>query len=171
MTNENDNPLIRPPISETEFCREYGVNTPECLAELERRLTFAIADRDADALDAVLTLDAELDTPNRTTLFESLLDQTWHCFHEHMVRYLQDHRSPTSVEPLRRAVELKPQLEYLEYDDYGAYYKKCFWALAVNPDPRAVEVIREFVNSDDEILREQARYRLDKIEPSADNAG
>ena len=169
--NDNDNSLVGRSIGETEFCREYGVNTPECLAELERRLTLAIANRDAEALDGALTLDADLDSPNRTTLFETLLDETWHYFHEHMIRYLQDQRSPTSVESLRRAVELKPQLEYLEYDDYGTYYKKCFWALAVIPDPRAVDVIREFANSDNEILREQAQYRLSKIEATADNAG
>ncbi len=88
-----------------------------------------------------------------------------------MIRYLQDYLSPTSVEPPRFAIELKRQLEYLEYDDYGAYYKKCFWALAVNPDPRAVDVIREYADSDDEILREQAQYRLNRIQPGADNAG
>ena len=173
MSNDNRDyeSLFGPPIGETEFCRKYGVNTPECLAELDRRLAEAISNEDADSLEVVLALDSQLDTPNRTSVFETLLDQTWHFSHEYMIRYLQDHASATSVEPLRRAVELKPQLEYLEYDDYGAYYKKCFWALAVNPDPRAIDVIREFANSGDEVLREQARYRLNKIQPGADNAG
>ena len=173
MSNNNRNSyesLIAPPISETEFCREFGVNTPECFAELERRLMTAIANEDADSLDDALSLESRLDTPDRTALFETLLDQPWHYSHEHIIRYLQDHPSPTSVEPLRRAVELKPKLEYLEYDDYGAYYKKCFWALAVNPDPRAVDVIREFANSDLETVREQAQYRLNKIKPDADDA-
>lgn len=163
--------LVSLPIGQTDFCLKHGVNTPECLAALEHRLAEAITTEDAELLDTVLTLDSQLDTPDRTALFESLLDQTWHYFHEHMIRYLQDHPSPTSVQPLRRAVELKPRLEYLEYDDYGAYYKKCFWALAVNPDPRAVDVIREFATSDDDVLREQAQYRLNKIRPSAENAG
>lgn len=174
MSNDNHNvheSLVGRPIGETELCRTYGVNTPECLTELERRLKAAIANEDADALDIVLALDSQLATPNRTALFETLLNQTWHYSHEYMIRFLQDHPSASSVEPLRRAVELKPQLEYLEYDDYGAYYKKCLWALAVNPDPLAVDVIREFANSDDESLCEQAQYRLNKIQPSADNAG
>jgi len=172
MSNDDRNnhkSLVGPPIGDTDFCRKFGVNTPECLAELERRLTAAIANENADSLDIALTLDSQLDAPNRTSLFETLLDQTWHYSHEHMIRYLQDHPSPSSVEPLRRAVELKPQLEYLAYDDYGAYYKKCFWALAVNPNPHAVDVIREFAGSTDETLREQAQYRLKKIQPGADN--
>lgn len=167
MTNEERDlheSLAGVPIGETELCRKYGVNTPECLAELDRRLATAIEEKDADKLDAALSLDAQLDSPDRTSLMEALLSQTWHFLHERMIRYLQDHQSASSVEPLRRAVMLKPKLEYLSYDDYGAYYKKCFWALAVNPDPRAIDIIREFTNSEDEALREAAMYRLRKIE-------
>lgn len=166
MPKDEDNsqePLLGQPIEESEFCRKHGVNTPQCLAELERLFEEAITNRDADLLETWLTLDSQLETPDRTSLFESLLNQTWHYCHEHMIRYLQDHPSPSSIEPLRRAIELKPQLEYLAYDDYGAYYKKCFWALAVNPEPSSIKVIREFANSDDIALREQARYRLSRI--------
>ena len=92
-----------------------------------------------------------------------MLVETWHCSHEHLIRYLQDHPSSSSIEPLRKAIELKPQLEYLSYDDYGAYYKKCLWALAVDPSPLAIEEIRKYTESDDEILQEQARYRLEKL--------
>lgn len=174
MSNDEHNSydsLTEKPVAETEFCREFGVNTPECFAELERRLAAAIENEDADQLEIILTLDSQLDTPNRTSLFEALLDQAWHHSHESMIGYLQVNPSASSVEPLRRAVALKPKLEYLAYDDYGAYYKKCLWALAVNPDPSAVEVIREFSDSSNETLREQARYRLDKILPSTDNTG
>jgi len=58
---------------------------------------------------------------------------------------------------------LKSKLKYLDYDDYGAYYKKCFWALYSIDTEDALGLIHYYCDSTDEILREQAQYRANKI--------
>jgi|tagenome__1003787_1003787.scaffolds.fasta_scaffold20532968_2 hypothetical protein len=56
-----------------------------------------------------------------------------HFEHEDLIRYLQDHTDPRSFLHRQKAVELKASLKYLEFNDYGAYYKKCLRALqAIN---------------------------------------
>jgi hypothetical protein len=52
----------------------------------------------------------------------------------------------------------------LAYDDYGSYYKKCFWALRDIGTPEAIAIIREYAASDIEAARKEAVYRLSKIE-------
>lgn len=89
-----------------------------------------------------------------------------HSEHEDLIRFLQEAAAPYSVPFLREAVRLKPQLEYLEYDDYGAYYKKCLWALAAIGTAEARAVIEELAQAEDPVLREEAAYRLSKFEES-----
>jgi hypothetical protein len=92
------------------------------------------------------------------------LVQEDHHDHEDIIRFLQDAADPYSIPFLRQAVLLKPRLKYLAFDDYGSYYKKCFWALRAICTPEAISVIREFTTSEDAAAREQALYRLSKIE-------
>lgn len=92
------------------------------------------------------------------------LVQEDHFEHEAIIRNLQDAGDPYSIPFLRQAVLLKPRLQYLDYDDYGSYYKKCFWALRAIETPEAVAVIREFTTSDVAEARNEALYRLSKIE-------
>jgi len=91
------------------------------------------------------------------------LIQEDHLDHEDLIRSLQDAADPYSIPFLKQAVLLKPHLKYLDYDDYGSYYKKCFWALRAIGTPEAIAVIREFATSEDAAAKEQALYRLSKI--------
>ena len=86
-----------------------------------------------------------------------------HRQHEEIVGNLQASRDSYAIPFLRKAIELKPRLKHLEYDDYGSYYKKCLWALQAIGTKEAVEVIAECARSEDEVLREQAAYRLRRI--------
>lgn len=97
---------------------------------------------------------------------ERLLDPD-HDEHEDIIGYLQDYPDPASVPYLKRAIALKPALAYLDYDDYGAYYKKCLWALQAIGTDEALAVIRACALSDDEALRTQALHRLDRIAQKA----
>jgi hypothetical protein len=97
---------------------------------------------------------------------ELLLDAT-HMLHEEIIRLLQRREDPYVIPYLRQAVLLKPRLEYLSYDDYGAYYKKCFWALRAIGTVEAIAVIEEFAGSSDPVIREQATYRLSRIRGNA----
>jgi HEAT repeat protein len=110
-------------------------------------------------------LDGLMDTEIPTSvkeLCEMLVDGS-HQLHGDIIRSLQDRKDPYAIPFLRRAVLLKSNLEYLSYDDYGSYYKKCFWALCAIGTPEAFAVIEDFANSTDNVIREQARYRLSRI--------
>lgn len=93
---------------------------------------------------------------------EELL-RTTHYDHEEIVRTLQFHPEPASVPYLRAAIALKPSLRYLDYDDYGAFYKKCLWALQDIGTQEALAVIEECSRSADIALCKQAQYRLQRI--------
>lgn len=87
-----------------------------------------------------------------------------HFEHEDIILFLEFNPDPRSVPHLREAIGLKPMLEYLDYDDYGAYYKKCLWALQKIGTHDALQLIKECAESDIPELREQALYRLRRIE-------
>ena len=103
-------------------------------------------------------------------MIDSVLAEKWtrltrtdHFEHEDIIRYLQDFPDPRSVPVLREAIGLKPPLKYLAYDDYGAYYKKCLWALQSIGTPEAIDLIREYAESGLPELRYQATHRLSRI--------
>lgn len=103
---------------------------------------------------------------NRRLYLEGLrqrLLEADHEEHEEIVRQLQDYPENESVEYLQRAIELKPTLSYLAYDDYGSFYKKCLWALQEIGTPQALAVIELCTSSPDDALREQATYRIKRI--------
>jgi Domain of unknown function (DUF4291) len=93
---------------------------------------------------------------------EQLLETT-HYGHEEIVGVLQSYPENASVPYLRKAIQMKPSLRYLDYDDYGAYYKKCLWALRAIRTPDALALIEECSRSDETALRDQALYRLQRI--------
>ncbi len=87
-----------------------------------------------------------------------------HFEHEDIILFLEFNPDTRSVPHLREAIELKPKLKYLNFDDYGAYYKKCLWALQKIGTPDALQVIRECAGSEIPELKDQALYRLKRIE-------
>ncbi|MBW8353968.1 MULTISPECIES: hypothetical protein [Pseudomonas] len=89
--------------------------------------------------------------------------QTDHMDHEDILWSLQQAANPYSIPFLRQAILLKPDLEYLDFDDYGSYYKKCLWALQVIGTPDAFAVIEECTHSVEDDLFEQAIYRMSRI--------
>jgi hypothetical protein len=89
--------------------------------------------------------------------------QAEHEEHEEIIGHLQDFADPYSVPFLREAVLMKPRLVYLEYDDYAAYYKKCFWALSAIGTNEAIAIVGEFATSNDLVIKREALYRLSKL--------
>lgn len=95
------------------------------------------------------------------------LVEVGHPHHEDIIGLLQQHKDPYAIAYLRQAVLLKPRLSYLAYDDYGSYYRKCFWALRAIGTPDAMAVIEEFADCPDPVVRAQAAYRLSRIRGDA----
>ena len=83
--------------------------------------------------------------------------------HESIILFLEFNPDPRSVPHIRDAIKLKPNLKYLDYDDYGAYYKKCLWALQKFCTPDALHLIEECANSVIPELKQEALYRLKRI--------
>jgi Domain of unknown function (DUF4291) len=103
-------------------------------------------------------------TPQKYVALErERLLATDHEEHEEIVRLLQNNPDNASVSYLRQAIALKPQLQYLDYDDYGAFYKKCLWALQDIGTDDARALITECSRANDVALRDQALYRLKRI--------
>jgi hypothetical protein len=145
-----------------EFCRVYGIHPDAANAEVVRLLRQALTEGDGGTVELGLLLAAGFSVPLEIDLVHRLVVEEWHNCHEDLIAMLQRSRSPASIPYLRRAIELKPRLDYLAYDDYGAYYKKCLWALQAIASAEARELIGEFTESQDEVLRAEARYRISR---------
>lgn len=137
----------------------------EAAAVAHQQLEAAIVNRNADVVEAGLWLARVGDMPQETyfALACRLVVEDWHHQHENLIGELQDAEDPRAVPYLRQAIDLKQRLDYLDFDDYGSYYKKCLWALQAIGNEEAIAIIRECATSDIEVLREQAIYRLSKI--------
>ncbi len=152
-------------IDALTFCSRYGISEPKISEEPVRLLMQATAARDAAKVELALLLGFHFDAlADAMDVANTLVVQDWHKSHEDLVGLLQRWRNPASVAPLAEALRLKPALSYLEYDDYGSFYKKCLHALAAIGTEEAISRIREFVTADDPILRELAKHRLERFE-------
>lgn len=148
-------------IDRDELFRRLRVDESSIPEQVRRSLVEATASKDGDAVEAALTLGFLFAMPeNIVDLVHGIILEQWHSRHEDMIRILQDAADPRSVEVLRQALQLKPKLGYLDFDDYGSYYKKCLWALQSIGDEDATDVIRACAESQDDALRSQALYRL-----------
>ncbi len=151
-------------LSEGEFLINYDISKQEIPAEIEKQLSKALDERNSDNVELALMLGFKYEfSESVLPILHRLLECIWHSKHEDIIGLLQGFSSPLSVKPLCNAVELKEQLDYLNYDDYGSYYKKCFWALNSIGNDEAIDTIRGFSNHQAPIISEQAKYRLSKL--------
>ena len=145
--------------------REESLTHDEIKDSISSLLLEPLDPTDASFVEAALGLIGRVGVPdNWLEILSKLAIDINHRRHEDIIGMLQRCRNPKSVSILKKAILLKPKLEYLEYDDYGSYYKKCLWALQDVGTEEALLVIRECTKSDDSALREQAEYRLSKIQ-------
>ena len=158
--------LLTTKISEAEFFRSYGVASEAMPREILRALDAADAERDRESMQFAMMLFSRFGSamPDSEILsrFNRLIAQEWHESHEEMLRYLQRAASPSSIAPVRDAIALKPALACLDYDDYGAFYKKCLWVLQAIGTDEAIAAIAGYADADDPTLRAQAMHRLER---------
>jgi hypothetical protein len=151
-------------VAEDELFAAFGRDFSETPNDTISLLQQASDDRNADDVEFALSLLFHFQpTADYLPLVCELLAADFHTRHEDIIGALQAAADARSIAFLRQAVLIKPRLEYLAYDDYGSYYKKCFWALRAIGTPDAIDVIREFTTSEDSAASEQAVYRLSKI--------
>jgi hypothetical protein len=151
-------------IDKNAFSAIYGTSCSAMPAEVLQLLKEAMRTKDAEGVEFALMLGSCFSFPDGILdLIHKLVVEKWHCRHEDMVQMLQRYHEASSIPALWQAIALKPKLKYLDYDDYGAYYKKCLWALEAIGTLEAVRVIEECATSPDPQLREQALYRHAKV--------
>jgi hypothetical protein len=84
----------------------------------------------------------------------------WHVSHENVVWYLGRFQSPEVVDALYRTTQWVPG--YLDFDDNRALAKKAIRALGNQQTQKARDVLRQLADSDDELLRREARQQLER---------
>ncbi len=155
-------------ISEQEFFEKSGVERDHLSEEIAKLISLAHRTHDGDIVEASLAMGFIFGFPERfIDEVHRLIPLQWHTRHEDLIGLLQDWRSPDSLPTLVLAIDQKPLLKYLEYDDYGAYYKKCLWALAAIGTAEAKSVIRKYTDSTLPELRKEAVSRLSSFDLDA----
>ncbi|MCP5542212.1 MAG: hypothetical protein H7A52_18875 [Akkermansiaceae bacterium] len=160
--------LLLEEVSEDEFSEKYGINPDQFSAEVSRLIDLAHHEHDGDTVEAALGLGFRYGFPDRfLDEVHRLIPLRWHQRHEDLVGLLQEWRNPRSIPILATAIEQKPALKYLDYDDYGAYYKKCLWALVAIGTDEARDLVGKYTDSKIPELRDEAIYRLSKFDDDA----
>jgi hypothetical protein len=129
--------------------------------EIRARLLRAIAARDADAFEHAVAdafqaevLDAVSD------IFTEAILMPWHSRHEDLASALQRTKYPRAVEALFQAAHSRH--DYLDYDEFFGFARKCTWALADIGTPEAKERLRDLAQSGNATIAGYAQKRLDR---------
>jgi hypothetical protein len=92
-------------------------------------------------------------------LLLALAGADWHVSHEDVVWYLGSFQSPDVVDALYRATQWVQG--YLDFDDNRALARKAIWELGKQQSQKSRDVLRQLVDSDDELLSREARQQLE----------
>jgi hypothetical protein len=156
--------FFRHEVSDRELFAALGCNFREKPGETISLLQQVFEERSADGVEMALCLVSHFASFTECVpLLCDLLLSDFHFRHEDIIRHLQDAADPYAIPFLQKAIALKPDLHYMDYDDYGSYYKKCLWALRAIDTPESIAAIREFAAAGNPLIRREAEYRLSKI--------
>lgn len=86
-----------------------------------------------------------------------------HEDHQEIIWDLQMRKDPYAIPYIKRAIFFKPDLAYLASEEDSTYFKRCLWVLQEIGTVEAINLIEEYTHSDNEVLAEQARYRIYRI--------
>jgi HEAT repeat protein len=132
--------------------------------EIEIKVTKSIKEGNREELDDVVLELLQLENiSNYVDLLNELLLVPFHYQHQAITKALQDIKSPSSVSFIRKVLETK--FDYLEYtcSESNAIAKWFSWALYCIGTEEAIKLMKEYANSEDEGIRKEMRYRLNKL--------
>jgi hypothetical protein len=133
--------------------------------EIEIKVRKAIEKADLEKLDEAISELLEVENiSNYVNLLNDLLLVTFHRQHQYIARAIQDLETASSVPFIDRVLESK--FEGIPYtgSDSDSMAKWFSWALYCIGTDEAIGVIRKHTNSEDEGIRKEMQYRLDRIE-------
>lgn len=87
-----------------------------------------------------------------------LCSAEWHQKHEDVVSALGQLRNPSAVGALYATTEWVP--DYLDFDESRALARKAIWVIGKTPGDEAEATLKRLLESDDEIIREEAERQL-----------
>ena len=156
-------------ISRMDLLKRLPFDVDQIPDEIRRQLTAALLHKSGELVETMLSVASIFGVPfeHYADLLWLLVTEDWHYKHEDIIGFLQDSADPRAIPLIIKAIDLKPRLEYLAYDDYGSYYKKCLWALQDIGTLEAIAVIENCTKSQDTALAEEAFYRLSKIKAAS----
>lgn len=95
-----------------------------------------------------------------TQILNELLVETWHRQHENIALLLEDIHDPKSVKYLAAAFDLHP--DYLAWDEFKSFERKCIWALGRICNEESITVLRE-LSSREAPISDYAQKQLDRL--------
>lgn len=146
-----------------KFLEEFGEEISN-VEFIKTELRLAIESEDQEIIErAISILWFSNDYNSFIDELNILLTNPNHVSHQEITKTIQDLQNPKSIPFIKQALE--SNFDYLEYtySDSGAIAKWFSWALYSIGTDDAIEVMKHFSNSDDQGIRNEMIYRLNKV--------
>lgn len=152
-------------ITADVFLKYFSVNINTGTNFVKTEIRNAIETCDPDEIQMTLSLIWLSDDISKyVDILNELLINPNHRSHQEIAKNLQDSApSPTTVPFVRKALE--SNFDYLEYtcSDSDAIAKWFSWLLYSIGTTEAIDLMKEYSNSNDKGIRNEMLYRLKKI--------
>jgi len=151
-------------ISYDELLERFSINIKQDFEFVRKEMFAAIDSAEAEEIGMTLPLIwLSGDIDKYIDILNELLINPNHRKHQEIAKGLQDYPSPTTVSFVRKALE--SNFDYLEYtcSESNAIAKWFSWLLYSIGTTEAIELMKEYSNSNDEGIRNEMLYRLKKV--------
>ena len=143
------------------FLKEFPVDiidNPEYVLQLLERAYF---EKNGDDVEFAFIIAGNFNLVNENYLdmMIKLMKEDWHVTHECIASYMQQLKSPKTIDCLYEAA--LTDFPYLEFDEAYALAVKCIWALGEINTPESYEKLKLLTQSNNEIIKENAIYQLE----------
>jgi len=151
-------------ISYDQLLERFSINIKEDSEFVRKEIYAAVHSAKSEEIGMTLPLIwLSEDIDKYIDILNELLINPNHRNHQEIAKGLQDYPSPTTVPFVRKALE--SNFDYLEYtcSESKAIAKWFSWLLYSIGTTEAIELMKEYSNSNDEGIRNEMIYRLKKL--------
>jgi hypothetical protein len=152
-------------ITTDVFLKKLSVDIKNDIDFVRTEMQKAIATSDPDEIRMTLTLIwLSGDISRYIDMLNELLINPNHRSHQQIAKSLQDNAPSSTTVPFVRKV-LETNFDYLAYtcSNSNVIAKWFSWLLYAIGTTEAVDLMKEYSNSSDEGIRNEMRYRLEKL--------
>ena len=152
-------------ITTNIFLKNFSVDIKNNTTYVRTEMMNAISTCDPDEIEMTLYLVwLSGDIPKYVDILNELLLDPNHKCHQQIAKTLQDDAPSPSTVPFVRKV-LESNFDHLEYtcSESDSIAKWFSWLLYSIGTTEAIDLMKEFSNSNDEGIRNEMRYRLKKL--------